>query len=262
VEQRQAEFTEFYERSRADCLRIVLVSVGDCALAEDLVAEGFARAWTSWSKVRRHPAPHGWPLGTFCWRARELGPDRALAGLALPWLMLPPLILIAASEIMPVYNGRYVTYCLPAVALLAATGLAALPLPGGATALVLIAALVAPQQLGLRVQGAGMRTVAAFLNAHERPGDAIVYPGPSIAPWYLAYPEGFARLRDVSLGKSPGNAGTLYASSAPLAVQKRREREVSRIWAVQMAGTGTAAPYLAPGFRLAREWKQAGGRRR
>ncbi len=64
VEHKQREFTQFYESARHDCLRIVLVSVGDRALAEDLVAEGFARAWTSWRTVRRHPAPRAWVVRT------------------------------------------------------------------------------------------------------------------------------------------------------------------------------------------------------
>jgi DNA-directed RNA polymerase specialized sigma24 family protein len=34
------EFAEFYQSARDDCLRIVLLSVGDRQLAEDLVAEG------------------------------------------------------------------------------------------------------------------------------------------------------------------------------------------------------------------------------
>jgi RNA polymerase sigma-70 factor (ECF subfamily) len=63
VEQ-QAEFTEFYRSARADCLRIVLVNVGDRELAEDLVAEGFSRAWASWPKVRQHPAPRAWVVRT------------------------------------------------------------------------------------------------------------------------------------------------------------------------------------------------------
>lgn len=63
VEQ-QAEFTEFYRSARADCLRIVLANVGDRLLAEDLVAEGFSRAWASWPKVRRHPAPRAWVVRT------------------------------------------------------------------------------------------------------------------------------------------------------------------------------------------------------
>jgi hypothetical protein len=43
VERRRQEFTEFYTSAKDDCLRIVLVSVGDRQLAEDLVAEAFTR---------------------------------------------------------------------------------------------------------------------------------------------------------------------------------------------------------------------------
>lgn len=64
VEPKQAEFTEFYESARDDCLRIVLLNVGDQALAEDLVAEGFTRAWSSWRTVRKHPAPRAWVIRT------------------------------------------------------------------------------------------------------------------------------------------------------------------------------------------------------
>jgi RNA polymerase sigma-70 factor (sigma-E family) len=64
VERRRQEFTEFYTSARDDCLRIVLVSVGDRQLAEDLVAEAFTRAWMSWRKVREHPARHAWVVRT------------------------------------------------------------------------------------------------------------------------------------------------------------------------------------------------------
>jgi RNA polymerase sigma-70 factor (sigma-E family) len=64
VEQERQEFTEFYTSVRDDCLRIVLVSVGDRQLAEDLVAEAFTRAWTSWRKLRNHPVPRAWIVRT------------------------------------------------------------------------------------------------------------------------------------------------------------------------------------------------------
>jgi RNA polymerase sigma-70 factor (sigma-E family) len=64
VEHRRREFTEFYTSARDDCLRIVLVSVGDRQLAEDLVAEAFTRAWMSWRKVREHPVPSAWVVRT------------------------------------------------------------------------------------------------------------------------------------------------------------------------------------------------------
>jgi RNA polymerase sigma factor (sigma-70 family) len=60
VEQTSMEFAEFYESARDDCLRIVLLNVGDRQLAEELVAEGFARAWTAWRKVRDLQVPHAW----------------------------------------------------------------------------------------------------------------------------------------------------------------------------------------------------------
>jgi RNA polymerase sigma-70 factor (sigma-E family) len=60
----QLEFTSFYSAAKDDCLRIVLVTVADRQLAEDLVAEAFTRAWGSWRTVRRHPAPRAWVVRT------------------------------------------------------------------------------------------------------------------------------------------------------------------------------------------------------
>jgi DNA-directed RNA polymerase specialized sigma24 family protein len=50
VDQDQCEFAEFYAAAWDDCLRIVMVSVGNRALGEDLVAEAFTRAWASWRR--------------------------------------------------------------------------------------------------------------------------------------------------------------------------------------------------------------------
>jgi DNA-directed RNA polymerase specialized sigma24 family protein len=69
------EFAEFYEAARDDCLRIVLLNVGDRQLAEDLVAEAFTRAWMSWPKVRELQAPRGWVV-----RIRRVGRTPAHAG--------------------------------------------------------------------------------------------------------------------------------------------------------------------------------------
>ena len=58
------DFAEFYRGSRDDCLRTVLVSVGDRDTAQDLVDEAFARACASWRTVSRHPAPAAWVIRT------------------------------------------------------------------------------------------------------------------------------------------------------------------------------------------------------
>ncbi len=58
------DFAEFYRRSKDDCLRSVLVSVGDRDTAQDLVDEAFARACASWRTVSGHPAPAAWVVRT------------------------------------------------------------------------------------------------------------------------------------------------------------------------------------------------------
>ena len=55
---------EFYESTRDDCLRIVLLHVGDRHLAHNLVAEAYTRAWMSWRKVRELEVPRAWVVRT------------------------------------------------------------------------------------------------------------------------------------------------------------------------------------------------------
>lgn len=70
-------FVDFYQASRDGCLRAVMVSAGDRQLAEELVAETFARAWAAWPRVSRHPAPTAWVVrtalntGVSWWRKRR-----------------------------------------------------------------------------------------------------------------------------------------------------------------------------------------------
>jgi DNA-directed RNA polymerase specialized sigma24 family protein len=58
------EFADFFEASWDPCLRAVVAVVGSPQLAEDQVAEAFARAFASWRKVGRHPAPRAWVVRT------------------------------------------------------------------------------------------------------------------------------------------------------------------------------------------------------
>lgn len=60
----ESGFAEFFEASWEPCLRAVVVSTGDTPRAEEQVAEAFARAWASWPKVNRHPAPRAWVVRT------------------------------------------------------------------------------------------------------------------------------------------------------------------------------------------------------
>jgi RNA polymerase sigma-70 factor (sigma-E family) len=73
----QDEFADFYRASRDSCLRAVTAVTGDREVAEEQVAEAFARAWSSWGTVRRHDAPQAWVmrtalnLGVSWWRRRR-----------------------------------------------------------------------------------------------------------------------------------------------------------------------------------------------
>jgi RNA polymerase sigma factor (sigma-70 family) len=58
------DFADFYRVAKDECLFTVLVSVGDRDLAQELVAEAFARAWASWRTVSGHPAPRAWVVRT------------------------------------------------------------------------------------------------------------------------------------------------------------------------------------------------------
>ena len=60
----QTEFADFFRASWEPCVRAVVAVAGSPQLAEDQVAEAFARTWVSWRTVRRHPAPRAWVVRT------------------------------------------------------------------------------------------------------------------------------------------------------------------------------------------------------
>ena len=64
VSTQQQDFAEFYRSAADECLRTVVVSIGDQDTAQELVDEAFARAWSSWRTVSRHPAPKAWVVRT------------------------------------------------------------------------------------------------------------------------------------------------------------------------------------------------------
>jgi RNA polymerase sigma-70 factor (sigma-E family) len=115
---RRQEFAEFYTSARDDCLRIVVVSVGDRQLAEDLVAEAFTRAWMSWRKVRVHPSPRAWVVRTALnahvswWRRRRhevpLDPD-ASSAVADPAGEGTDDALVAAVRALPLRQREVIT---------------------------------------------------------------------------------------------------------------------------------------------------------
>ena len=190
-----------------------------------------------------------------------------LLALCLPWLLLPPGLLIGVSCASPVYTFRYILFCAPAAALLAGAGLAALNWqPGGvaawvptALALAVVAALGVPAQLAVRSpdgHGTNIRQANAIVAAARRPGDAVLYLGTDSKYFPAAYPSGFARLDDIAQARTPGQAGNLVGKLLRASVVRQRLARAGRVWLVKIGRYPHQQPLLAElRFRLVRRWR-------
>jgi mannosyltransferase len=187
--------------------------------------------------------------------------------LCLPWLLLPPALLIGVSYASPVYTFRYVLFCAPAAALIGGAGLAALVLPSvpgvlawvpAVVALAVIAALGVSAQLALRQpdgHGTNIREANAIVAGERHPGDAVLYLGTDSKYFPAAYPGGFAKLDDIGQGQTPSQAGNLVGRQLPAAVIRRRLAHIGRLWLVHL-GPRPHDPLLdGLGFRLVRQWR-------
>jgi RNA polymerase sigma-70 factor (sigma-E family) len=61
---RRDEFAAFYAANKDRCLRAAVAGGMRSDLAEEAVAEAFARAWARWGTVRTHRSPAAWVLRT------------------------------------------------------------------------------------------------------------------------------------------------------------------------------------------------------
>ncbi len=191
----------------------------------------------------------GIAAGCLADRWRPLNP----AALALPWLTVPPVLLIAASVIKPVYNLRYVEFCLPALAILVAAGLVGLVRLGSSARLARLgvawmpAAIAALVMLGLAAmlvkplwavrqtfnRADNLRLASAIVAAHEQPDDAVFYIPDYRRVFGTGYPAPFLRLRDIALAESPIASATLTGTeiTSPRLL-KHRFTGVERVWVI------------------------------
>ena len=172
-----------------------------------------------------------------------------LPALCLPWLLLPPAILLGVSQLYPVYTFRYVVFCTPATALLVGAGLAAAGRATACAGLVLIVLLGLPAQLPERGpvgHGDGLRQLDQILSVQERPGDVLVYPGDGgLRTFAAAYPFGLATLPDVALGRTPARSASIGGINAPIARTQARLAGAARVWVPEMLGSRPSAPVPA-----------------
>jgi mannosyltransferase len=180
---------------------------------------------------------------------------------ALPWLVLPSVILLGVAQLHPVYNFRYVVFCLPAVALLAADGLSRLAgftarhvpasagpaaawLPSLALAALLVVA-VSPAQRAVRLPWSrvdNLRRASAIIGARARAGDAVLYVDANARAVSLGYPAPFRRLADIALARSPVATATLLGTEVGPAVLASRFATVARVWVIGVSGARLPPP--------------------
>ena len=186
-------------------------------------------------------------------RASWPGP---VAALCLPWLVVPPALLLAGSLITPLYTFRYVLLCIPAVALLAGTALAAMGWIAGAAALAVIALLGVPMQQHVRTadgHGDNVRQADRIVARNMRPGDAVLeFKAENFGQ---AYPYGIGRLVPVAQARTPAASATLVGTFLPDPVVRQRLTRVHRVWVVEY---GHPTPLVILGglhFTLVHAWR-------
>ena len=167
-----------------------------------------------------------------------------LSAVAVPLAVLPPAVLLLASQIQPMYHERYVLFSLAGVPLLAAAGLerigallpgAAVPwvLGGAAVAAVLVVQL--PEQQAERTvtsRADDLAGAAQAVRVGARPGDGVVFLTPNYRAVKLVYPVAFRGVDDVALQKSPVRAANLRGDERSLRRTRLAILAKDRVWLV------------------------------
>jgi mannosyltransferase len=201
--------------------------------------------------------------------------SRQLLMLAAPWIVLPTVLLIAASFVgEPLYSARYVTFGAPAVAILMAVAVDALGRRRLiAVALALGIALTAPsyiQQRGPHAkQGAAWSEVADFFAAQRAAepagqADGIIW-GPvrqhKVATSRVieyAYPAPFVGTVDINLKKPAGETAKLWESRFLLKDVMDRFDGLDTVWLItsdKQDWRASVTAKLAPlGYHPDGEW--------
>jgi mannosyltransferase len=186
--------------------------------------------------ARRRPAGQRWPAGV----------TRLLA-LCLPWLVLPAAILFIGTVVTPVYNFRYILFCVPAAVLLAGAALAALGRIAGTAALILVAILSLNSQVAFRTpagHGDDIRQADQIIAATSHRGDVILYTNVNAESFGAAYPYGLGQLRNIEQAQGPAGSATLGGTNVPAAQLRSRLSHVSRLWIVEINNSAPAGDIL------------------
>ncbi|MEO3783160.1 glycosyltransferase family 39 protein [Actinocorallia sp. B10E7] len=183
-----------------------------------------------WGPIALIPAVLLIALGL--WRYRPASP---LLRVALPWLVLPPALLLGVSLVSPYYVQRYLLFCVPAAALLVAAGLETLSWKLAAPLVVAAAVATVPTHLDQRRQTArvdDLRALSEIITEHRRPGDAVLFTDVRMRPALTVYSSAYRDLDDVMRRTSPVAAGDLKGTEISRTRYAEALADRDRVWLI------------------------------
>jgi mannosyltransferase len=147
--------------------------------------------------------------------------------------MLPP-VMLAAAEVTPMWEPRYVLFCLPGLVLLVVAAVARLPDRPALVvmSLILVGVLATQPLVRPAVAADDLRAVSRLLQVQAHPGDAVVFSQIGRRLIKDAYPAGFVHVRDVGLDTSPAHRNALYGLNVSPSVLYQRLADVHRLWVI------------------------------
>jgi mannosyltransferase len=157
--------------------------------------------------------------------------------MSLPWMLVPPALLLGVSLADPIYTSRYVLMCVPAVALLGGMAIVALGRIVGPVALVLVVLAGLTTQVTQREPYGhydNVRALDQIVAADSRPGDVVLYTNPNAESFGAAYGYGLGKLPNIATKQAAIPSGTLAGTSVRLAELRSRLSQVSRVWVVEI----------------------------
>ncbi|WP_133765382.1 glycosyltransferase family 39 protein [Amnibacterium kyonggiense] len=190
-------------------------------------------------------------------------PASRLAAVALPWVVLPPVLLAAPALVGdPLYWPRYVTFTAPAVALLVGAAVAALPLPAAVSVALALALVAVPQERADRQPRAKaastLQDEARLVERSRSPGDGpsgIVYgqqdrvEGLTTRAAAIADPAPFRGLEDL-IARVPLERSTdLFGEDTTTAAAVPKTAHLRTVWVLIDPGSRPATAVPAAGMR-------------
>jgi mannosyltransferase len=184
-------------------------------------------------------------------------------GWAVPWVLVPPLLVLAWSLLSKnMYHPRYFAFCAPAMAVLIAAGVGEVRRTSRQVAcIVLLAALALPvyvSQRGVNAKsGADWSEVAATVAERGSRGDGVYFCVSQARRIAISYPVQFRERTDITLLRSPADDASLGGASRPLA-DSLGEDSPPVIWTIcrtdEAASAADAGTMEAAGYQPVWEW--------